>query len=124
MLTGLFLKVLTSGVLEKLLDTYKNSDNNKTVVLAKEIEAEIARRNAVKDVIAVEQGSWWTSMQRPLILAPFILHLWAVVLDSVFNFTWDVAVLPGMFHELEFAVVLSYFITRPIEKGVRGFLNK
>lgn len=94
------------------------------MVLAKEIEAEIARRNAVKDVIAVEQGSLWTSMQRPLILAPFILHLWAVVLDSVFNFTWDVAVLPGMFHELEFAVVLSYFITRPIEKGVRGFLNK
>lgn len=124
MFTGLLLKVLTSGVLEKLLDTYKNSDNNKTAVLSKEIEAEIARRNAVKDVVAVESGWWVTALQRPLILFPFIVHLWAVVLDSVFNFTWDVAVLPGMFHELEFAVVLSYFLTRPIEKGVRSFLSR
>lgn len=124
MITGFLLKFLTSGVLEKLLDVYKSSDDNKTAVLSKEIEAEIARRNAVKDVIAVEQGSWWTSLQRPLVLAPFILHIWAVVLDSVFTFSWDVAQLPGMFHELEFAVVLSYFITRPIEKGVRGYLSK
>ena len=115
---------MTSGLLEKVLDVYKNSENNKTSVVTKELEAEIERRKIQRDVITVESGWWITAWIRPLVVYPFVLHLWAITLDTLFKFGWGIPVLPGNFNDLEFAVVLSYFITRPIEKGVRGFLNK
>lgn len=124
MLGSLVLKVLTSGLLEKLLDYYKNKDNNETTVVTEEIKAEIERRKIQSQVIALEHGWWVTAWIRPLVVYPFILHIWAILLDTVFKFGWGIPALPGVFHELEIAVILSYFITRPIEKGVRSYLNR
>jgi hypothetical protein len=122
---GSFLiKILTSGMLEKVLQYFESKDKNETAVLTEEIKAEIERRRVQKEVIAIEHGWWVTAWIRPLLVYPFILHIATIVLDTVFNFGWAIPPLPGLFQELEIAIVMSYFITRPIEKGIRSYIHK
>ncbi len=123
-LIGLILRLATAGVLDKLLAYFQNKTDKDAMVNVEHVKAEIERRKVQQEIITVEQGWWVTAMIRPMIIYPFVLHIWAITLDTVFKFGWAVPALPGPFNDLEFAVVLSYFITRPIEKGVRSFLSK
>lgn len=119
-----FLKLVTSGFLDKLLTYYTNKDNVDGEVAKKHIEAEIERRKVQERVIAIEHGWWVTAWIRPLVVYPFVLHLWAIMIDTVFSLGWGIPALPGVFHDLEIAILMSYFITRPVEKGLRGYFSQ
>ena len=72
---SVFLKLLTSGVLDKLLAYYTAKDNNEAEVAKKHIEAEIEQRKIQKEVIAVESGWWVTRWCRPFLFYPLAFHV-------------------------------------------------
>ena len=123
-LTSFILKILTSGLLDKLLAYYQSANTNEAEIAKKHIEAEIERRKVQKELIAVESGWWVTRWCRPFIFYPLAIHIVAIVLDTVFTFGWSIPSLPSPYNELQFAIIMSYYLTRPIEKGMRGYFYK
>jgi hypothetical protein len=114
---------LTGGVLDKLLDAYsKKTDANAQIAVAT-IQAELETRKLQKEILVVEQGWWVTAAIRPLVVYPFILHIGAIALDSTFTLGWGIAKLPSPYENLEQTIILSYFLTRPIEKLGRSFMD-
>jgi type II secretory pathway pseudopilin PulG len=114
---------LSGGVLEKLLDAYSKRQDTNAQIAVETIKAELETRKLQKDVLIIEQGWWLTAAIRPLIVYPFILHIGAIALDSTFTFGWGIAKLPSPYDQLEQAIILSYFLTRPFEKFGRGVLD-
>lgn len=114
---------LSGGVLDKLLDIYsKKTDSNAQIAVAT-IQAELETRKLQKEILVVEQGWWVTAAIRPLVVYPFILHIGAIALDSTFTLGWGIAKLPSPYENLEQTIILSYFLTRPIEKLGRSFMD-
>lgn len=114
---------LSGGVLDKLLDAYSKRQDTNAQIATETIKAELETRRLQKEVIVVEQGWWVTAAIRPLIVYPFILHVGAVALDSTFTLGWGIAKLPSPYENLEQTIILSYFLTRPIEKFGRSFMD-
>lgn len=123
-MVGILLKLVTSGFLDKLLGYYQNKDNNSAEIAKKHIEAEIETRKLRKEVIAVESGWWVTRWCRPFLFYPLALHIVAITFDTIFSLGWGIPSLPSPYNELQFAIILSYFLTRPVEKGFRGRFYK
>jgi hypothetical protein len=59
----------------------------------------------------------------PSIVHPFAVQLNAVVLDSVFNFPWGIAKRPSPIDEWQGAVLLFFFLVRPVERFGRSFVD-
>lgn len=117
------LKLLTGGVLDKLLAIYSNKTDKDAQIAVAHIQAELETRKLQKDLILAD-GSWWgTRWIRPLIVYPFILHVGAITLDSTFTLGWGIAKLPSPYESLELMVITSYFIARPFEKFGSGLLD-
>lgn len=121
MITSLIVKVLSSGLLDKLLDHYNKQDSNAAEIAKAQISAEIETRKLQKDVIIAEHGWWVTRWQRPFLFYPCAIHVLAIIFDTVFSLGWGISSLPSPYNELQFAIILSYFLTRPVEKSVRYF---
>lgn len=121
MFSSILLKLLSSGLLDKFLAYYQSKDTNEAEIAKKRIEAEIEQRKIQKEVIAIESGWWVTRWCRPFLFYPLAIHVVAIVLDTLFGFGWGIPSLPSPFNELQFAIILSYFITRPVEKGLRSY---
>lgn len=88
------------------------------------INAELEARKVQKEIILAEQGWWVTAWIRPLICYPFILHVGAIALDSTFKFGWGIPKLPTPYDQMEWTIILSYFIARPIEKVTTTILTR
>ena len=121
---------LGSGVLDRVLahmerkaDTATERERIRTQATLEEIRAEIVSRQASRDIILAEQGWWVTAMIRPAFAWPIVIWSGAIVADSLFHFTWNVAALPDPLNEWAGWIVGAYFLTRPIEKGLRGYLH-
>lgn len=121
MVVSFLLKVLSSGILDKLLTHYNNKDTHAAEVAKTHIKAEIENRKVQKDLIVAEHGWWVTRWQRPFLFYPCALHIITIIFDTVFSLGWGIPSLPSPYNELQFAIVLSYFLTRPVEKSVRFF---
>lgn len=117
------LSFLSSGFLAKLLDYFTKREDTRSQIAVAEIQAEIALRQAQKEIIQVEEGWSVTRWIRPLIVYPFVLHIGAITLDSTFLFKWNIAALPAPYDYLEQSIILSYFLTRPLEKASRNFFS-
>lgn len=122
---------LGGGVLDRVLghmkrkaDSQTERERIRTQVTIEEIKADIAARQAARDIIVAEQGWWVTAMIRPAFAWPIVIWSGAIVADSLFHFTWNVAALPKPLDEWAGWIVGAYFITRPFEKGVRGYLHR
>ena len=103
--------------LEKAADT--DTERLRTIILA-EVEA----RKLQSQIIIAEQGWWVTAMIRPMIAWPFIIYVWkSVVYDKVLGFGTTDA-LDGSLGEWAGIIITAYFVGRPIEKAVKGFINK
>jgi len=115
-------------IITGLLNAYKakldaaNTRDAQAVDLAKkEIEGEIAARQAETSLLRQEQGWWVTAMIRPLFAAPFIIFAWKVVIwDKVFGWGTTDALDPNMWNVF-LTVVGAYFGGRTIEKVARIF---
>lgn len=120
--------LLGGPIITGLLNAYKaklnaaNTRDAQAVDLAKkEIEGEIAARQAETSLLRQEQGWWVTAMIRPLFAAPFIIFAWKVVIwDKVFGWGTTDALDPNMWNVF-LTVVGAYFGGRTIEKVARIF---
>ncbi len=134
LLTSIASKVLGwlgGKTLDRVLAHMERRANNQTErerirseIVSEEIKAEIAARRAARDIVIAEQGWWVTAMIRPAFAWPIVIWCGAVVADSLFHFSWNVAALPAPLDEWAGWIVAAYFLTRPIEKGVRSYLHR
>lgn len=85
------------------------------------INAEIEVRKLQAQLAQADRGWWVTAWIRPLIVYPCVIHFGAIVLDSTFRFGWGIAKLPPPYDGYEQAIILSFFIARPLEKVARVF---
>ena len=123
-ITGPVLNAITGPVLEayKARLAATNAQDKLAVDLAiKEIDAEIESRKQAGAIIIAEQGRWYTAIVRPLLVLPFAVYIWKVVI-------WDIVLgwgstdpIRGDVASLMMIVVGSYFGGRTIEKVAQIF---
>jgi len=123
MLANFLLSLISAPVLETVKSYFSNKANSeieKTKVEGEVavalVNAELESRKAQKEILLADQGWWVTAWIRPLTAYPFVLHVAAISLDSTFKFGWGVPKLPSPYDQMEWTILLSFFIARPIEK--------
>ena len=100
---------LTGGALNTLKDIwFKYKDS---AVESERIQAEWAKAklDAMLQVRLATAGFWEMRLITFLIAVPFVFHLWAVWLDTQFQFGWKIAAFPAPFNEWQGAILLSFF---------------
>jgi hypothetical protein len=139
MLTGLVLKLMGllgggafDALLGRLVDYLRAKANDDlarfqtgvaadTQIALAQVNAQIEVRKEQAKLLAADRGWWVTAWVRPLIVYPCVVHFGAIVLDSTFAFGWGIAKLPPPYDGYEQAIILSFFIARPLEKVARVF---
>lgn len=88
--------VLTSvlGHLEKRADSETERERIRTSVTIEEVKAEVARRNAQRDLILKDSDHWIAWLPRFIINLSGALYVLAFVLDTIFD-------LPGAIKDLD-----------------------
>ena len=70
-------------VLERWLAHLRAKQTAEGAVAIKQIEAEIARRQAARDMVVAEQGRWFTALHRSIFIYPTGIYYAAIVADSM-----------------------------------------
>lgn len=125
------LSFISGPLLGKIFDAYKLRLETKTTTEAKAVElaqaeimAEIASRQAAKEIIIAEQGRWITAIIRPLFALPFIVYIWKlVVYDKVFKLGVTDALSDNL-TSVMMTIIACYFGGRTIEKVAQIFNRK
>lgn len=81
---------LTGGTLDRVLDTIDARIDNETE--REKIRAEVTRAYVSAQANLLAGRTWWFQL---FFVVPLGLWFAAVVADSVFHFTWNVAALPA-----------------------------
>ncbi|WP_102866749.1 hypothetical protein [Pseudovibrio exalbescens] len=110
--------------LEARASSQNERDRIGAQLAASEIKAELEARRSARDLLLAEQGWWVTAMIRPAFAWPIVLWSGAIVVDSIFQFEWNVASLPEPLNSWAGWIVGAYFLTRPFEKAVRGMTSR
>ena len=129
---GWLLSLITGPVLNAItgpfLEAYKaklaaaNQQDAKAVELAvAEIQAEIESRKQAGAIIIAEQGRWYTACVRPLIVLPFAVYIWKVVIWDIVLGWGQTDAIRGDLANLMMVVIGSYFGGRTIEKVAQIF---
>lgn len=124
LITGPVLNAITGPVLEayKARLAATNAQDKLAVDLAvKEIDAEIESRKQAGAIIIAEQGRWYTAMVRPLIVLPFAVYIWKVVIWDIVLGWGSTPAIRGDVASLMMIVIGSYFGGRTIEKVAQIF---
>ncbi|MGA0561682.1 hypothetical protein ACO2RV_04475 [Ancylobacter sp. VNQ12] len=113
---GAILRWLTGDVLGKLTQAYVaakssavESERIKADILLKQIDAEMAARQAALQVRLATAGFWEMRFITALIAGCFTLHLVLVTLDTCFRLGWRIPAFPSPFDEWQGAILLSFF---------------
>lgn len=104
------------------LARYQTGVQADTQIALAQVNAQIEVRKEQAKLLEADRGWWVTAWIRPLIVYPCVVHFGAIVLDSTFRFGWGIAKLPPPYDGYEQAIILSFFIARPIEKVARVFV--
>lgn len=72
-------------------------------------EARLAAQQTAKEVRVATSGNWEMRALTVAIALPFVVHEWAVGLDTVFRFGWGIPKFPAPFDETGHAILLSFF---------------
>ena len=111
-------------VLERWLDYLKARGTSEGAVAIRQIEAEIARRNAARDMVVAEQGRWFTALHRSIFIYPTGFYYAAIVADSLLHFEWNVAALPPPYDQWGFAIVSALFLVDGAQMVARSVARK
>lgn len=91
-------------------------------------QAQLAAYVEERKVIARERAdqhlSPWTAWMIPFAFALCMLHFGAIVLDSVFLFSWHIAKLPTPYDAMENSIVLSVIGVAGIAPTVRRIFSR
>lgn len=106
---NLVLRSTSNRFLREVADRLAKGDDNAARIAIAEIEAEVSAREAVKEVRLATAGFPEMRFLTFAITAPFVLHLWAVALDTIFGLGWGIPKFPAPFDENGWKIMLSYF---------------
>jgi hypothetical protein len=112
------------------LARYQTGVQADTQLALARLQADLETRKIQAQILDADRGWWVTRWVRPLLVYPCVLHFAAIVLDSTPVWTpfgahvagsWQIAKLPAPYDLYEQAIILSFFIARPLEKAARVF---
>jgi hypothetical protein len=118
-------KLLTGTVFDRLAAIYEKklqaenaSEKLAADFAAKQIEGDLRVRQNAKEIRLATAGFWEMRTITFLIALPFVIHLWAVGLDTVFMFGWRIPAFPYPFNEWQGIILLSFFGVQVLSKGM------
>lgn len=121
---------LTGSLLGRLTEAYKaklaaSNETERLVadVAIKDIERQMADRNAAKEIRLATAGFWEMRALTAMIAGCAAMHFALVTLDTCFDFAWSVAAYPKPFDEWEGAILLSFFGVQAIGQGVSAIAS-
>ena len=128
---ALILRFASSGILERVIgamqaraeSAVERERIDATVAIA-HINAELARRQAQRDVLIAEQGRAVTSLMRPAFAYPLAIYYGAVIADSLVHFTWNVAALPSPLGDWSGWIISAIFLSESGERITRTIVGK
>jgi hypothetical protein len=125
------LKLLSGGVLDKVLthlqaraDTEVEREKITASVAIEQVKAEIAARQARRDILLAEQGRLVTAMMRPAFAYPLAIYYAAVIADSLMHFSWNVAALPSPIGDWSGWIISAIFLSESGERISRTIANR
>jgi hypothetical protein len=131
-LLNVALSLFSSPILGKVADYLTKRSNDQAVMHGQDMSAATTIVVAqIQSEIAARQAQLaFTSRHDKLvawIVAPFILHVWMLVLDRCFHLNWNIDMLPDPLNEWEGRILLSFFILSPaanLAKAALGLVKK
>lgn len=134
MLAWLFaalLRLAGSGLLDRALATLQaglaagaEGREAEAMVAIEGIKAEMARRQAQKDILVAEQGRLVTALMRPVFAYPLAVYYAAVILDSIGRFRWNVAALPSPIGDWSGWIISAIFLSESGERIARTIVRR
>jgi hypothetical protein len=125
------LRAASSGLLDKALSGLKAAADSEVErervtasVAIEEIRAELGRRQAERDVLLAEQGRAVTAFMRPAFAYPLAIYYAAVIADSLFHFTWNVAALPAPLGDWSGWIISAIFLSESGERITRTIVGR
>lgn len=125
---SMILSFIGGPILNSLVGAYKarleagNTTERLAVELAaKEIEAEIESRKQAGAIIIAEQGHWYSAIVRPLLVLPFAVYIYKVMIWDIVLGWGSTDAVRGDVAALMMIVIGSYFGGRTIEKVAQIF---
>lgn len=122
---SLIAKLFAGPLVSALGDAYKAklaADNDESRLVAdvaiKDIERQIADRQAAKEIRLATATFWEMRLVTALVAGCFALHLLLVTLDTCFALGWRVAAFPKPFDEWQGTILLSFFGMQAVGKGI------
>jgi hypothetical protein len=125
------LQFLGGGLLDKVLGALRvradgavERERIGASVAIEHVKAEIARRQAQRDVLVAEQGRTLTALMRPAFAYPLALYYAAVIGDSLFLFDWNVAALPPPIGDWSGWIISAIFLSESGERIARTVMAR
>lgn len=124
LLAGPLLKALV-GLMERCLSAKEREGELAAELAVEEIRAEMQARAEARKVLIAEQGHLLSAGRIGRLLFVLPLGVWwaAVIADSIFRFSWNVAALPAPLDEWAGGIVLSLFLVdgaQGVARSLRG----
>ena len=130
-IVGVGLKFVSGGLLDKVLNALKSQadstvekDRITAQVAIEQVKAELGRRQAQRDVLIAEQGRAVTALMRPAFAYPLAIYYAAVIADSLFHFTWNVAALPAPIGDWSGWIISAIFLSESGERITRTIVGR
>lgn len=123
LLGGPFAKAAVDAYRAKL-SAENTSENIVANLAARELDVEQRERELSAQVVAAEQGRWFTALPRPLFAFAFVIYVWKIVVwDKVLGLGTTDA-LSGDVAQWAMIVLTAYFGGRSIEKVAKILSRK
>lgn len=108
------------GHLERQRSAANERDRITAEIVGEHVRAELAARQAARDVIVAQQGRWYLAVIPALFAWPLALWWAAVMLDTTFRFGWRIPDLPNpLIKEWAGWIIGSFFLARSFDGAVR-----
>ena len=114
---------LTGGILNSVLkyfsdkEKFKNDEQRlRADLITTAVHAEIETRKVLVAQMRVDNETPATRWIRPSFAYPLSFYFSAVIIDSVFNFSWDVKEMPPTMMSWAGVIIVFYFGGRTVEK--------
>lgn len=125
-----FLLGLINPLGKVLTDAYKArlaADNDESRMIAdtiiKDIERQMAERQAAKEIRLATAGYWEMRVLSFLAALPFIVHAFAVGLDTTFKLGWRIPAFPAPFDQYQGQIIIFFFGAQVAVKGITAFAS-
>jgi hypothetical protein len=131
LILAFLLRIASSGLLDRVMgamkaraDSAAERERIDATVAIEEIRAELGRRQAQRDVLVAEQGRALTALMRPAFAYPLAVYYAAVIADSLFRFSWNVAALPSPIGDWSGWIISAIFLSESGERIARTVVRR